>query len=303
MLKRVLLGPHAIPQWVPIGLHDPQDQVDVLLCARGDVRDVTRNNVVAALRPLTIGLTLPADETPARRADLLFRERRESGTLLGTIGLEFSTSIPVGSYRYWLCGTLGHTNRCLAPPRRWFHELRQVRAMFRSKEAFNFRLAPMELLRLFVFYCCPRPVSLVTVGWQDALNMFPMDLIGETEAGVFSMALRRTSPAVELIRQSKRLTLSGAPDDLRDHVYALGKHHRVRTIDVSALPFETEPSPLLRLPMLKSAVRVREIEVLETSVVGSHQLFLTRVLHDERRSRAPQMFHASGFYHHVLETR
>ena len=52
------------PRYGPLGLHDPQQPVEVFLEGLGEPRNVTRNNVVAALRPFTIGIMFDAGSPP-----------------------------------------------------------------------------------------------------------------------------------------------------------------------------------------------------------------------------------------------
>jgi flavin reductase (DIM6/NTAB) family NADH-FMN oxidoreductase RutF len=230
----------------------------------------------------------------------VFRSTSED-RVLGTVSLTARKWLPVGGHRYWLFETVGHTNYCVPRPRLWFHYGMHIRAMRNNRTPYNFKLAPRELLRLFVFYICPRPVVLVTVACGDALNVFPMDLVGPTDSGFFSLALRSTSPAVELMRASRRLALASPPFEYKDQVYALGKHHRVQTIDPATLPFETDLSPTFGLPIMAAALRVREVEIHQVHVVGSHTVFLTSVVSDESRSQRLQLFHTCGFYQYYLE--
>lgn len=304
LIKRALLGPQPIPQWAVTALRDPQQDVRVSLEGLGPPQDVTANNVVAALRPLTLAICLDAARHPALlpsvRPRLVFRSTSED-RVLGTVSLTPRKWLPAGGHRYCLFETTGHTNYCVPRPRLWFHYGMHIRAMRNDRTPYNFKLAPRELLRLLVFYICPRPVVLVTVAWREALNLFPMDLVGPTDSGFFSLALRSTSPAVELMKASRRLALASPPFEYKDQVYSLGKHHRAPSIDPATLPFETDLSPTFGLPIVAAALRVREVEIHQAHVVGSHTVFLTRVVSDERRSQHLQLFHTCGFYQYYLE--
>jgi flavin reductase (DIM6/NTAB) family NADH-FMN oxidoreductase RutF len=145
-----------------------------------------------------------------------------------------------------------------------------------------------------VFYICPRPVVLVTVEHQGTGNMFPMDLIGPTGSPWFSIALRLTSPAVDLMRQSRRLALASVPISYKDIAYKLGEHHRKVRIDWDSLPFRVQRSSQFGLPVAQAALRVREVRIEECHPVGSHMLFLTAPVSDTRRDPpvGKQLFHA-----------
>jgi flavin reductase (DIM6/NTAB) family NADH-FMN oxidoreductase RutF len=168
----------------------------------------------------------------------------------------------------------------------------------RIKNPYNFQMTSEDLRASHVFYICPRPVVLVSVEHEGAGNLFPMDLIGPTDSPWFSMALRRTSPAVRLMQESGRMALADAPFAYRGIAYELGSHHKLSQIDWAGLPFATVRSPLFQLPVPNAALRVREVRVREFHEVGSHVLFLTSVDGEtvSADSRDPQLFHSFGSY-------
>jgi flavin reductase (DIM6/NTAB) family NADH-FMN oxidoreductase RutF len=164
-------------------------------------------------------------------------------------------------------------------------------------------MEPPDLAAFLVLYICPRPVVLVTVQHGLASNLFPMDLIGPTDSPYFLMALRSTAPSVRLISESRHMALADVPLEYTAVTYQLGEHHRKERIDRSSLPFDTEPSPGHGLPVLRAALRLRDVVVRDVQVVGSHTLFVTEVVHEERRDNGLQLFHVSGPYYHYLQRR
>jgi hypothetical protein len=121
-----------------------------------------------------------------------------------------------------------------------------------------------------------------------------MDLIGPAEGGRFLMALRRTSKVSEAILASRRLAMAEIPFGLKEAAYTLGGHHRRRPEPGQALPFEASPSPELGLPLPTGGVRVREVAVESVQEVGSHRLYLTRILHESPARNELRLCHASG---------
>jgi flavin reductase (DIM6/NTAB) family NADH-FMN oxidoreductase RutF len=130
-----------------------------------------------------------------------------------------------------------------------------------------------------------------------------MDLIGPTDSPYFLMSLRTTAPAVRLITESRRMALADVPLDHAGVAYQLGQHHRKERIDWSSLPFDTEPSPAHGLPVLRAALRLREVVVRDVHLMNSHMLFITEVVHEKRRDNGLQLFHMSGPYYRYLERR
>jgi flavin reductase (DIM6/NTAB) family NADH-FMN oxidoreductase RutF len=292
-----------LPRYGPLGLGDPQQEVEVWLEGHGEPRDVTRNNVVTALRPFTIGVmfddrTAPSGPSALR---LTMRERGGPHRLLGVIHLRLVRSLPLAAQRFCLFETPGCENYCVSAANLRLYYLREKwRAERRQRrDPYNFRMTTTDLHCSYVFYICPRPVVLVTAEHEGAGNMFPMDLIGPTDSPWFSMALRSTSPAVRLMQQSRRMALAGVPFPYKDFAYELGKHHRKPSIDWASLPFPTQPSPVFGLPVAQAALRVREVRVDEFHEVGSHVLFLTSIVNDTLLPESAgglQMFHAFSSY-------
>jgi flavin reductase (DIM6/NTAB) family NADH-FMN oxidoreductase RutF len=302
-LKRQIRSLVNFPRYGPVALDDPQKQVDVWFHGSGDPRDVTRNNVVAALRPFTLGVMFDAG-APAGGDPLLCLREHGSGRLLGAIHLRPAGSIALPGHRFGLFETVACRNCCVTPVNLSFYYLREKwRAALRQRRnPFNFRMTRTDLRCSHAFYICPRPVVLVTVQHEGSNNMFPMDLIGPTDSPWFSMALRSTSPAVRLIGQSRRMALASVPFRYKSTAYELGRHHRLPRIDLDSLPFATRPSPAYGLPVMEDALRVREVQVEEFHEVGSHVLFVTSVVTDFRPegSGGPQLFHAFSSYRQWL---
>ena len=194
----------------------------------------------------------------------------------------------------------GHRNRSLPPASYLRFRLRQRWEIFRDKTPYNFRMIPSELFALYVFYYVPRPVSLVSVAFEGATNIFPMDLVGRMGGDLFLLALRSTSPAIRLMTGSKRLAVTAVPFEEKEVAYKLGTHHKKETIDWDSLPFRGIPSPLFGLQVPASALGLREVEVVATEVVSTHVLFVTRIVREERWREGRQLCHIPGILREYL---
>ncbi|MBI3732990.1 MAG: hypothetical protein HY259_05970 [Chloroflexi bacterium] len=302
-----LPGVYRIPEYAAVGLRPPQTQVQVCLEGLGAALDVTFNHVAVALRPFTIGLCLNPLTTRAEleraRLSLVFRERSPREPQMGRIELAVKGMIPLGAHSFWLFETTDSVNDCLPA---WQVRLNEWARWWRgrkSRNPYNFRMIAAERRSIDVFYGCPRPVVLVSTAFEDASNIFPMDLIGPVDAPYFLMALRNTSPSIRLMQGSRRMSLSSVPHTLSPVVYDLGKHHRKERIDWTSLPFRAMPSPLWGLPVPESALAVRDVQVEQWQVVGSHTLFVTTVAREQTMADAPHLFHISGLYQQSLARR
>jgi flavin reductase (DIM6/NTAB) family NADH-FMN oxidoreductase RutF len=312
-LKQWVLSPVSRPQYVAVGLQEPQQLVEVWLHGCGEPLKVTCNNVVAALRPLTIGVMLDRGGAVGRLPGvrLEFRDRRASNARLGVIHLTAVQDLALPPHVFRLFKAAGCENDCLPILTRglYYRYERRKAERYQRRNPHNFQMAHSDLRALFAFYICPRPVVLVSVEHEADKNIFPMDLIGPTDSRWYSMALRATSPAIALMQRSRRLALASVPLSYTRVAYELGKHHRQASIDWNALPFSTVPSPMFGLSVPAAALRVREVRVEHFYEVGSHVLFLTSVVGDTIPDRvldgpgSLQLFHIHGAYHEYLKRR
>jgi len=300
-LERLVFGSSEFHQQCAVGLCNPQAEVSVQLHGLGAPCDVTERNVIAAARPLTIGIGGPFGPTMHRRsqASLNFYERGGKKRLLGVIGLRLKETIPLGGEQLCLFETRDCRNHCLPWGQLWARYLQQSYKQWRSRRRCNasgFRMVRRELHSVFVFYICPRPVVLVTVVDGDLVNLFPMDLIGPVGTQHFSLALHSTSAAVPLVERSRRIALSSVPVEQSSVAIELGQNHKKSGIDRARLPFATTATPVLGLPVPRFSLRVREMEIEAARDLGSHRFFLARTLSDQRWADGSQLFFIHGSY-------
>jgi len=301
-LKKTLQGSAS---WLPVSLSPPQDLVRVLLITAGGAFDVTTNHVVAALDPLTIAIGLDESMRVAvadSAAQLHFFDH----------GVERPIAVlQLGDVRFWAAGgtLLGcfevrrGSHRCTSPLRRAWDRCLNARARWRGNRPGNFSLSGRALSSLMILYICPRPVFFVSV--DDGLheNLFPMDLVGTIAPDRFALALRNSSPSVETIKRAQKVALASVP--AADHRLAieLGAHHRKTAIDWSAQPFKVVRTKEFSFPTVETALRVREITILDCRPMGSHTFFLGRVVCDQSLRNGLQLYHTCGAYQHLRSRR
>lgn len=270
--------------------------VRVLLhgAAPGAPLDVTDDHVPVSLRPLVLGVRLDAAPDGARRPWLAFHDAAD-GSELGRMGAEVTGSLPMSCGALWLLAPRGCRNRCAPVATRWArYALAWRHAQRAPARGDRLCMTAADLRALNLYYSVRRPVYLVGTAWEGRTNLFPMDLVGQLSSGEFLLALRATSPAIELMERSGRIALSAAPAGQLQAVYALGAHHKKDTVDVDALPFPVRPSPRFGLPSLADRLAY-ELAVEQVHRIGSHVLFVTRI--ETRQPPAEnQLAHVSAMY-------
>lgn len=303
-LASLAFGPQELCQFCNLGLKDPQCDIKVWLVGTKVVRDVTTRNVLAATRPLSIGIGLEDDEDfrnlSSNRVFLEFRSAHPPETLLGKVSLAFADSIRLEEGGTLCLFTTRHpANYCQARTLVWKRYLNFSYAQWKNERGPKppkVRMVASELHSLFVFYICPRPVVLVSVVDGEAGNIFPMDLVGPIGHRQFSIALHATSRGLPLIERSGRVALSSVPVAKMSLAYQMGQNHNKASVCWSSVPFSLIASPSFYLPIPEFALRVRELQVVDVRAMGSHVLIICRLVADNSFVDGLQFFQAHGFY-------
>lgn len=281
-----------LPQWSTVAVDQQQQVVTATLRWDGHSADVTADHTVASLVPLVIATSLDAGQHPI----LEYRDSA-TGKLLGGLRLTQTASIAVDKTSITFYHVAAGEHRCLGWPLRSWNGWLQNRLMLKNRSSQQFAPEPAAVQQLMIAYLCPRPVVLVSVDAPDHQNIFPMDLIGPLErSGLFSLALRSTSASVPVMREVRRVVLSGIPAAMKAAVYQLAKHHKQPLQDWNALPFPARPSREFGIPAVAAALRIQELSIVHSEEVGSHMLFLGRIVSDERLTEGTQLHHTAGFH-------
>jgi len=290
---------------LPVVYPDRQQMsVRVLLRgAAGELIDVTYDHVPVSLRPLVLGIRLDEVVGELASPQLELHDAIDHDRLLARIDLKPLGRVPLTSGALRLFETTRCGNWCASAPTRWTrYALAWQHARRASARGDALRMSASDLRCLNAYYIAPRPVYLVSVAHDDRTNVFPMDLVGPVSSGEFLLALRATSPSIEIIETSRQIAMSGAPANRLAAIYALGAHHHESSVDLSILPFVFERSELFKLPVLSGMGLVRELSVKEVHRFGSHVLFVARIERDAGRTEE-QLAHVSGMYAEHLATQ
>jgi flavin reductase (DIM6/NTAB) family NADH-FMN oxidoreductase RutF len=302
-LRRAVLGDADLPQQCSIAMRDPQPEVEVSLHGLGTAIDVTASHMIACASPSTIAVGLDSASRPRIETDTLlrlkFHQRGGNGVLLGQLGLERSAVVPTAGGRdLHLLEVRSCENHCVPRFRKLSYALFQawLRARENRSAYSDVPMTARAASAMTVLFFCPRPVVLVSVALGDGGNMFPMNLMGPIGNGYFAFALNSRRKAVSLVERAGRVALSGIPFEQAGLARQLGKNHRREAVNWSDLPFPTAQSSALGIPVPAFATRVRELEIETVRKLGSHTLFVARIVRDESWSDSPQFFMIHGLY-------
>ena len=302
VLKKIAYGDTAIPQEFTIPLRQPQTEVTATLEGLGMPLDVTNRHAITCCAPLVIGVSLgPAEGDMTNKnagTSLKLRVRTEPNYLLGEIRLARRTSISFNGSELVLFNVLGSRNYCLPRVRLWAHYLPQAFSNRRDLKSFDVKMTSCEIRASQVAFIRPHPLMLGSLEGETGGNIFPMNLLGELGDGYWAFALKDSRRPADLVRRAGCLALSNVPMPLCSAAFQLAINHTVEAIEWSRLPFAVNGSKVLKIPVPACAPRVRELKVDRVEKIGSHALFIARVLSDETRFDEPQVHIVHGFYQH-----
>jgi len=296
-LRRAVLGDADLPQQYTIAMRDPQSEVDVWLHGLGPGLNVTNNHMIACASPSTIAVGL--DDLPIKPGTpllLKFQERGGGGALLGQLGLKSSAVVRTGGGDIHLLEVRRSENYCLPRLRIWGYSLFHAWLRARNNANTDVRMTARAASAMTVLFSFPRPVVLVSLELSDGGNIFPMNLMGPVGDGYFAFALNSHRRASYLVERAGRVAISSVPFEQAAVARQLGKNHWREAVNWSELSFGTTLSAALGIPVPVFATRVRELEIEATRKLGSHTLFIARIIRDERRSDDPQFFMIHGLY-------
>lgn len=299
LVKDALIGPGGAPQQCYLELRYPQTEVEVWLDGWSGRTNVTGCHLMVCGAPLLIGIAFqPSQQFSAKgssRLCLRFYQRAGEPRLLGEIRLEFHSTLSFSDGVLSLFRITGSSNRSLPRLQVLALSMLHERARRRSKD-FDVPITARDARAMAVFYLCPRPIALVTVGNRNGGNLFPMNLMGPVGGGSFAFALNSSRAAAPLVEQARRIVLSTVPLEQAKAVAALGKNHRQSSIDWDQLPFAMIRPRQIDALVPCFALHVCEMTVETSQRLGSHTLFIARVVATESRADGLQLFVAHGMY-------
>jgi hypothetical protein len=299
IVKRVVFGETLIPQEFAIGLEDPKAEVSVWLHSVDLRCDVTGRQTTACTAPLMLCIAFHdatnLSDHNFRRAVLKFCERRGQGRVLGEIRLRLHAIIPIGASKFVLFGVRSSINYCLPRARLWAHYLLHAYSQWRRSDPPDIKMTLLEQRAAAVSFIRPHPLSLVSVGNRSSGNIFTMNLMGDLGNGYFGFALRHLRVAADLVERAGRIAVSGIPLTRCTLAFQFAANYKKESIDWDALAFQTAPSAEFGIPVPDWATSVRELQILKVHRIGSHRLFIARVIR-ETHSTGLQACVVHGFY-------
>jgi flavin reductase (DIM6/NTAB) family NADH-FMN oxidoreductase RutF len=299
-VRTLALGATDLPQACDVDLQHPQHEILVRFLGLGPARDVTFFHSVACSVPFTfcIGFESSALDhaTPDSYFDLEFCERQNETNVLGRIKLRYSKTLPADDYCLGLFEAVECHNFCISNYHLGMHRVFNAFNWWRDKRPNKENVPNLDFQCNAVTFICPRPVVLVCVANRDRGNVFPMNLLGDLGNDYFAFALNSRKQASPAVRRVQHLTVSTVPFDKKNIVRQLGKNHYQESIAWDELPLQLQHTHEFDVPSPEFAIRTKELQVLETLSLGSHDFFLAKTIRDLTKSSEQEFCMIHGFY-------
>jgi flavin reductase (DIM6/NTAB) family NADH-FMN oxidoreductase RutF len=147
-----------------------------------------------------------------------------------------------------------------------------------------------------IAYSVPRLISLVSLGDEHGVNMFPTDLHGPVGAHHYVSSLRVGGKACAQVERYRRIVISEVDAAIFRQVYALGKNHMRDPAAAKNFDLHSFASASLGVPLPLGVVNYRELEWINYLEVGIHRIYCYRVLHTENVVRSKRLAHVHKYY-------
>jgi len=129
-----------------------------------------------------------------------------------------------------------------------------------------------------IAYSVPRIISLITVGSGGLYNLFPTDLHGPVNEQYYVSSLRHGGKACTQVENARRIVISQVHSDVYKTVYGLGKNHMQELKSKENFFFSESLSNVFNLPLPKSLLSYKELELIESFEYGIHKLLLYKII-------------------------
>ena len=138
-----------------------------------------------------------------------------------------------------------------------------------------------------IAYSIPRIISLITVGSGGLYNLFPTDLHGPVNEQYYVSSLRHDGKACKQVEKAGRIVISQIHTDVYKMAYALGKNHMQELKPKENFFFSESLSSVFKLPLPKSLLSYRELELVGSFDHGIHKLLLYKIISSQVVSKDP----------------
>lgn len=251
------------------------------------IKDITNHHLFIGYSPLVIAFPFykEIDLSSKENIDILFRDHQLfpndiiiAKDALAMISLKKIHEQALGSSFFYYEGING-THQFISPV---YQLVIEMQNRLYNKRPGNVYLAGNLLKQVQIAYSIPRIISLVTVEHHNLFNLFPTDLHGQISDDHYIISLRQGGKAVQQVEMTKKILVTEIDPSFYKTVYSLGKNHMQEFKTKDQFPFDNSFSDIMKLPLPRSAVCFRELELQQSFDHGLHRFFLFKIINKRK---------------------
>jgi hypothetical protein len=282
---RKLDGLHYPQEYLCLAKESFQQPLHVFIVdGRTIIKDITHFHLFTGYSPLVLAISWPAEDSTDLPASLEIvlcqrsfqpNETFEKKDAIARLSLKLIKKQPANNITIFYYEGIKGEHRFVAA----FHQsvIELNNRLYNKKEG-NIFLADNLYCQVQIAYAVARIISLITVKIGDLYNLFPSDLHGAVNDQYYIGSLRHEGKACTQVETAGRIVISQMNCQTYKTVYSLGKNHMQELKSKDNFPFGNESSLVFQLPLPKSALQYRELELMESFIHGIHKLLLFKIV-------------------------
>ena len=290
-IKRILFGYNVAQEYVCVNNHlDAPFQVLLSTESIKNPIDVTDHHVLVGYKPLIIGIFAGDIVEPKqlqRSGNIQLSFKSESSTIATLVLKPVLSSQEHETKLSLFVGEHGQ-HKFLSHWHQLTNRLKERSKLFSVGNVF----LPMNLYeQVRIAYAVPRQIAIVTLGENDAFNMFPTDLHGQAGENFYISSLRKGGKACEQVMRYRNVCIASVPLSMKDTAYRLGKNHMKDTGVLPERDLDNRKSQRFILPLPNGVISYFELTWFHFVDIGIHRVFFYKVIHTEHVRDADSVLH------------
>ena len=255
------------------------------------IKDITNEHLFTGYSPLIFTLISSALKEPFSNIDMFFSQRSlqpndffKKRDALAWLSLRLIQKQKIGNNEIYYYEGIRGQHHFIS----FFHQyIIGVNNQVYNKKKENVFLNNDLYKQVQIAYSVPRIISLITVGSGGLYNLFPTDLHGPVNEQYYVSSLRQGGEACKQVENAGRIVISQVHSDACKTVYGLGKNHMQKLKSKENFFFSGSLSRVFNLPLPKSLLSYRELELAESFEHGIHKLLLYKIISSQAVNKEP----------------
>jgi len=294
-MKKILTklnGLHYQQEYLCLAKEPFQNPIHAYFVKDGHViKDITNEHLFTGYSPLIFTLIFSDLKEPFSKIEMFFSQRSlqpndlfKKRDALAWLSLRLIQKQKIGDNEIYYYKGIQGQHHFLS----FFHQyIIGLNNQFYNRKKENVFLNNALYKQVQIAYSIPRIISLITVGSGGLYNLFPTDLHGPVNEQYYVSSLRHGGKACKQVENAGRIVISQVHTDVYKMAYALGKNHMQELKPKENFFFSESLSSVFKLPLPKSLLSYRELELVGSFDHGIHKLLLYKIISSQVVSKDP----------------